>query len=336
VFQPKHIFSVGLTRLVLLSILIFSIVACRPQAAALLPTPIPTLTAVPRSTPLPALPTSVPVGKKDNPLLLVIHPVTKLETDSTTLADLEAAIEKKTSLVVKIKVVESDAAALAALCASTPTQPTFAWLTGVGFIAASAKNCGQPQLLVSKGTGSKATTGEIVTIIARRGISSLTSVKGRIFCRIGNTDLVSWLIPSLMMRAAGVNPENDPKTIKDYTESSDLVTAVASSQCDVAAIPDVSVKELVTDDKSVSAKASAILTSIEFPYTVLMASSDIPLSAITAVNNELVSLAKDRLLKINLSKLLDQSTLIPVKIDDLQPLLDFAATTGQNFAQLGS
>ena len=95
-------------------------------------------------------------------------------------------------------------------------------------------------------------------------------------------------------------------------------------------------KELVTDVKSVSAKVSTILSSVEFPYAVLMASSDIPLTAITALNDELVSLSKDRTLKTNLVKLLDQSTLVPVKIGDLQPLLDFAATTGQNFAQLGN
>src|SRR5258707_1105673 len=160
----------------------------------------------------------------------------------------------------------------------------------MGFVAASAEKCGQPQLLVSKGTGTKATTGEVVTIIARRGINSIGSVKGRNFCRIGNTDLISWVIPSLMMRAAGINPEIDPKTIKDYAESSDLVSALASSQCDIAAIPDALVKELITDDKSVSAKVSTIASSVEFPYTVLVASSDVPLTAITALNDELVSL----------------------------------------------
>ena len=232
--------------------------------------------------------------------------------------------------------METDAAALAALCASTPSQPTLAWVNGVGVIAANAMKCGQPQLQVSRGTGSKATTGEIASVVARRGITSLVSIKGRNFCRIGNTDLVSWVIPSLMMRASGVNPENDPKTIKDYAENADLVNAVAGSQCDAAAIPDASAKELVTDDKAVSAKVTIIETSVEFPYAVLMASSDIPLSMISALNDELVSLSKDTKLKTNLSKLLDQSTLVPVKPEDLQPLLDFAATTRQNFAQLGN
>jgi ABC-type phosphate/phosphonate transport system substrate-binding protein len=336
VSQPKHIYAGGLTRLILLGVLTLVIVACRPQAAAVLPTPIPTLTSVPRSTPLPALPTTVPIGKKDSPIRLVVHPPAKLESSSTALAELETAIEKKTSLVVKIDIVDTDAAALSALCEETPGQPALAWLTPMGYIAANAQKCGQPQLFVSKGSGTKATTGQIVTVIARRGIDSLNSVKGRTFCRIGNTDLVSWLIPSLLMRAAGINPETDPKAIKNYPESADLVRAVANGQCDLAAIPDASVKELVTDDKTVSSKVTTIASSVEFPYAVLIASSDIPLTAIKALNDELISLSKDRQLKTSLNQLLDYSALVPVKTDDLQPLLDFVATTGQNFAQLGN
>ena len=87
-FQTKRLFSISLVRFVMLGILLLVVVACRPQAAAVLPTPIPTLTAVPRSTPLPPLPTSVPVGKKDSPIHLAVHPTTKLGSDESTVADL--------------------------------------------------------------------------------------------------------------------------------------------------------------------------------------------------------------------------------------------------------
>lgn len=332
-FRLKQILSGRMARLLLLGFISLIVVGCRPQAAAVLPTPIPTLTSVPKSTPLPALPTTVPIGKTDNPLHLVVHPNTKPDSDKI-VSDLEVAITKKTELVVKIDLVDSDAAALAALCSAK--QPSIALISGLGFIAANAKKCGQAQLLVSRGTGKSASTGQITTLIARRGIDALSSVKGRTYCRISNTDLVSWIIPSLMMRAAGVDPENDPKTIKDFAESADLVSAVASSTCDIAAIPDSLVSKLVTDDKAVSAKVTTLSSSVEFPYAVLVASSDIPLSALTALNNELISLSKDRLLKTNLTQLFGQSSLVVAEADDLQPLLDFAASTKQDFVRLGS
>ncbi len=333
--QPKRIFQIPLLRSLLLGFLTVIVVACRPQAAAIVPTAIPTLTAVPRSTPLPALPTSVPIGNADNPFRLIVHPNTKPESDKI-VTDLETAIEKKTGWVVKIELVETDAAALSALCASTADQPAIAWLTGLGYIAANAKKCGQPQLLVSRGTGKDAATGEIATIVVRRGISALSDIKGRIFCRISNTDLISWVIPSMMMEAAGMDPENDPKTIKEYAEPADLVKAVSSSTCDAAAIPDTLLAELVTDDKTISAKVSSLTSSVAFPYSVLVASSDIPLSIVTDLNDEWVNLSKDRLLNTNVSELLGQSALVPAKIDELQPFLDFAASTKQDFTQLGS
>lgn len=335
VSQPKSIFSVGLAQLLLLGFFLLIITACRPQVAAVLPTPIPTLTTVPRSTPLPSLPTNVPIGKTDNPLRLIVHPNTKIDSDKT-ITDLETTIEKKTGFVVKIEVVDSDAAALSALCASTVSQPVMAWVSGLAYMAANAKKCGQPQLLVSRGTGTKAITGEIATIVVRRGIGGLSDIKGRIFCRISNTDLVSWVIPSLMMGAAGIDLENAPKTIKDYAEPADLVKAVASSQCDMAAISDASVGELVTDDSAVSAKVSTLTSSVAFPYIVLIASSDIPLGTLTTLNDEWISLSKDRQLKANVSQLLGQTTPVPAKIEDLQPFLDFAATTKHDFTQLGN
>lgn len=96
-------------------------------------------------------------------------------------------------------------------------------------------------------------------------------------------------------------PENDPKAIKDFAKVADLVSAVASSTCDIAAIPDSLVSKLVTDDKTVSAKVTTLSSSVEFPYAVLVASSDIPLLALTALNNELISLSRDRQLKANLT-----------------------------------
>ena len=95
-------------------------------------------------------------------------------------------------------------------------------------------------------------------------------------------------------------------------------------------------KVLVVDDKTVAAKVSTLISSVEFPYSVMVASSDIPLTELASLNDELIAISQDKSLKTNLAKLLDQSGLVRVKIDDLQPLLDFASSTKQDFAQLGS
>ncbi len=332
--QLKSIASLGSARLLLFVLLLFSVVACRPQAAAVQPTAIITLTPLPRSTPLPALPTTVPVGQGDNPIRLIIHPANEVAED--TVADLEAIIETRTKLTVKIELSDSDAAALSAFCSATSEQPALAWLTGMAFVAANANHCGQPQLLVSRGAGSNAATGQAVTVIARRGLDSLSAIDGRIFCRINSTDLVSWLIPSLMMEAAGLNPIVDPQTIKDYETPEDLVKAVSTSACDVGAILDSQVADLVTDVESVASRVTSVSTSAEIPYAILTASSDIPLSSLTALNNEMVRLSRDRQLRTQLKELLGQDALQAVSLEDLQPFLEFVNSSGQDFTQLGN
>lgn len=332
--QLKPIVSLGSARLILLALLLLGVAACRPQAAAVQPTAVITLTPLPRSTPLPSLPTAVPVGQGDNPIRLIIHPVGEVAGD--TIADLEAIIETRTELTVKIEQVDNDAAALAALCAATPEQPALAWLSGMAFVAANANRCGQPQLIVSRGTGSNAATGQAVTVIARRGIDSLSGIDGRIFCRINSTDLVSWLVPSLMMEAAGLSPIVDPQTIKDYETPEDLVKAVSTSACDMGAILDSEVADLVTDVESVASRVTTVSTSAEIPFSILTASSDIPLSSLTALSDEMVRLSRDRQLRTQLKELLGQDALQKVTLEDLQPFLEFVNSSGQDFTQLGN
>lgn len=332
--QLKPIASIGSARFLLFLLLILSVAACRPQAAAVQPTAVITLTPIPRSTPLPLLPTAVPVGQGDNPLRLIINAAGEVAED--TVSDLEAAIETRTELSVKIELVDTDAEALTALCSATPEQPALAWLSGMAFAAANANRCGQPQLVVSRGTGASAATGQTVTVIARRGIDALSGIDGRIFCRISSTDLVSWLVPSLMMEAAGLSPIVDPKTIKDYETPEELVKAVSSSACDAAAIHDSSVAELVTDDETVAARVTTVSTSAEIPYAVLTASSDIPLASLTALNDELVRLSRDRQLRTQLKELLGQDALEEVTPEDLQSFLEFVESSGQDLTQLGN
>ncbi|MCA0452501.1 MAG: PhnD/SsuA/transferrin family substrate-binding protein [Chloroflexi bacterium] len=332
-FQLKPFASIGSARLLLTTVILLT-AACRPQAAVVQPTAVITLTPLPRSTPLPSLPTAVPVGQGDNPLRLIIHPVNEVSED--TVSDLETAIEDRTDLTVKIELVDSDAEALTALCTSTPEQPVLAWLRGMAYAAANANNCGQPQLRVARGTGSNAATGEASTVIARRGIDALSAIDGRIFCRISSTDLISWLVPSLMMEAVGLSPIEDPQTIRDYETPEEMVKAVSSSACDAAAIVDSSVAERVTDDEAVAARVTTVLTSAEIPYAVLTASSDISLDTLTALNDEFIRLSRDRQLRVQLKELLGQDALQEVTAEDLQPFLEFIESSGQDLTQLGN
>lgn len=326
----------SLSRLLLAMLVIALVSACRRQVAEALPTAQPTFTATPRSTPLPSIATTVPPGQENNPIQMVVRPIGDLTEVRDALSDLEAAILENAQLSVQIELVEREAQAVAALCNSTPENPVMAWVAGVALLAVQAENCGQPLLQVAQGRGSAATTGAASSIVVRRGLDSFETLDGRTFCRINYADSTSWLIPSLMLRANGLDLVTDLRAINDYPSTPELVKAVSSGQCDAAGIPENAMETFADELQSVEARVSILATSIEFPYNVLMLPRDIPLGAQTTLQTVLVRLARDRVTGPQLRLLLGQDTLVEVEPDSLSALTDFAATTGLDFAQLGS
>src|SRR4051794_11281465 len=116
-----------MTGLICLALLVTS---CRrlPYAP---PTVKPTITPTPRSTALPPIPTAVPLGSTRNPLHIVfVAPpdvasqatpeadATEESTAAQAAADVEKALLDAAQITVKVDVVNSDAEALTALCAS--------------------------------------------------------------------------------------------------------------------------------------------------------------------------------------------------------------------------
>jgi ABC-type phosphate/phosphonate transport system substrate-binding protein len=324
-----------LSRLLLAMLLIVLISACRRQTVEALSTALPTFTATPRSTPLPAIATTIPPGQEDNPIQMVLRPAGDVAAARRAISDLEAALLKNTKLSVQIELVEREALAVAALCASTSEKSAMAWISGMAFLAAQAENCGQPLLQIEQGRGSAATTGSASSIVVRTGINSYDALQGRIFCRITYTDPTSWLIPSLMLRSNGLNLISDLKTITDFPSIPELVKAVGSGKCDAAGIPADAMEQFADELQAIQTKVSILETSVDFPYSILMLPTEIPLGTQTALQTALLKLAKDRTIGPKLRLLLGQDALVEVETDSFSALTEFAATTGLDFTQLG-
>lgn len=325
-----------LCRLLLAMLLLALMTACRRQTEEALSTAAPTFTATPRSTPLPAIATIIPPGQEDNPIQMVLRPRGDLAAARRAISDLEAALLKNTKLSVQIELVEREALAVAALCASTPEKSAMAWVSGVAFLAAQAENCGQPLLQIEQGRGSAAMTGSASSIVVRTGIDSYDALQGRIFCRITFADPASWLIPSLMLRANGLNLTSDLKAINDFPSIPELVKAVSSGKCDAAGIPAGAMEQFADELQAVQTRVSILGTSVDFPYGVLMLPTEVPLGTQITLQTALIKLAKDRVLGSKLRLLLGQDALVEVETDSFSALTEFAATTGLDFTQLGN
>ncbi len=329
-------------KIILPSILVAALLllpACRRQVAQVGPTAAPTMTVTPRSTPLPAIATVVPAGAEDNPLQMVIRPDGSMSAARSAIADFEAAILEQSGLVVRVELVERYAEALAALCDSSGGQVSVAWLNGASYVAAKAENCGTPILQVERGTRRDAKTGEAASIIvnADANISTISALRGKSFCRIAYDDFYTWLAPSLILKANGLNPLSDVGAVTDYEDIPALVAAVADGDCDVAGIAANALDEYADVIGDVSETVEILTTTdTAFPFAVLMIPPDVQLGTRISLNNVLVSLAEDSTTAVKMRALLGQNAIIPVTADDFTDLTDFVESTQLDFSQLGN
>ncbi|HIO13576.1 MAG TPA: hypothetical protein EYN15_00070 [Chromatiales bacterium] len=249
-------------------LLVGLLAACRRQGAGQGNTIRPSDTPTPISTPLPAVPTAIPVGTEGNPVQIVFRPVGSPLAARNITARLETVILEEAGLAVEVTLVERYAEALAALCDSGGGQVSVAWLDGPTYTAASAQNCGTPALQVERGRGSNASAGSAAQIIAKRrmGFNTVSQLNADDFCRLGFGDFFSWFAPSLVLTVNGVDPLRDLGSVTDYEDFPTLITAVADGDCDAAGVPENAFDEFENDlDDDVRDKIDVLATTVEFP-----------------------------------------------------------------------
>lgn len=313
---------------------IMLLAACRRQQATQQAVVREADTPTPISTPLPSIPTAVPVGQsEDNPLQMVIHPFEPMAAARNVAARFQSAIVAESGLVVEVVLVERYAEALAALCNSSSGQVAVAWLDGLGYMATTEQNCGQPALQVERGRGRDATTGQAGQLVANHdlGISAVSQLSGDDFCRLGYGDFYSWLVPSLLFKANGVDPLRDLETITDYEDLSGLLAAVAEGDCDATGIPEGA----LDDADDLRDEIDIVETTVAFPYAILMYPIDVPLGTRLTLTDALVSISQDPDDAEIMQTLLGQDALERVNADDFIEFRNFMNGTGLDFAQLG-
>lgn len=321
---------------VLLLILVIILPACR-RRTELQPTPLPTLTPTPRSTPLPAVATAVPVGSESSPVQMLIQPFGERDDATAAAADFQAALTERTGFAFEVQLVNRPAEALTALCNSTGSGNTVAWLTDTAYGVASLLDCGQPLAQVERRIGSNTTSGRALEIIttAELGLESVIALDGRTFCRLGPTDFYSWLGVGLALASNELSPVTNVDSIRDMEDLETLIRAVAEGDCDAAGIPAGSL-ELLEDELGDAATQVTILeTTSEFPYAVLTVAPSLPLGIREALAEVILELADDNETALLLRPLLGQSGIISATEDDFDDLIRFLRSTGLDFRELG-
>jgi len=103
-------------------------------------------------------------------------------------------------------------------------------LATFSYILANDKGCAEAEL-VSVRFGSPVYNGQIF-VRADSGINSIADLAGKTFCRPDPLSTSGWIIPSITLKAAGVDPDTDLGQVVDAGSHEAAIAGVYNGDCD--------------------------------------------------------------------------------------------------------
>ncbi|OQY31128.1 MAG: hypothetical protein B6243_08910 [Anaerolineaceae bacterium 4572_5.2] len=170
-----------------------------------------------------------PLGTEKNPIIWAVVPSGETERVVSGFDQVAQMIFDETGLVVQPFVATEYAGVIEAMC-SDPPKAHMASLATFSYILANEKGCADVSL-VSVRYGSPVYNGQIF-VRADSGIESLTDLAGKTFCRPDPLSTSGWIIPSITLKAAGLDPDVDLAQVVDAGSHDASVAGVYNGDCD--------------------------------------------------------------------------------------------------------
>ncbi len=229
------------------------------------------------------------LGSEQNPIVWSFVPSGEMERVSSGAQQVADLLHKQTGLYFKTNVATEYAGVIEAMC-SDPPKAQMGSLATFAYVLAHERGCADAAL-VSVRYGSPTYNGQIINR-ADSGIHSLADLKGKTFCRADPLSTSGWIIPMLMMRGAGLNPETDLAQIVDTGAHDTTVTSVYNGDCDAGATyvdARTRVEETFPD---VMDKVVVIATTADIPNDGVQFAPSVPKELRDKIVNGLLEIAK--------------------------------------------
>ena len=172
------------------------------------------------------------LGSEENPIIWVFVPSGEVERVTAGADTMVKLLEEETGLYFKVLVATEYAGAIAAMCADPP-EAHMASLATFAYIIASDRGCAEVALL-SVRFGSPTYNGQVL-VRADSGLTELSDLNGKTFCRPEPLSTSGWVIPSIMLRGAGVDPDSDLAEVVDAGSHDAVAAGVYNGDCDAGA-----------------------------------------------------------------------------------------------------
>lgn len=302
------------------------------------PTPLPTATATPRSTPLPEVPTAVPLASEGRPLTVLMVPQGARREAVPAADSLEALIAELTGLRVEIQLADSYGQIVAQLCSATPVA---GWLDGFALVAAEAAGCADPALQVVR---SRRAGFQVEMLLSAEfagdevSADDLARLAGRRVCRATDED-AAWLAAEMILRAAGINPVSDLEAIVDVENYDTVVTSLYNGDCQGGVVPSGYLRsgagEAVRALEGLADRVVSVSESPLIPYNVLVYPPTVPLHIRIPLSDVFLQIAADASRADALAGILQQDSLERVTAESFAVFRRFTQASGLDFVALG-
>lgn len=167
------------------------------------------------------------LGTEANPLIWAFVPSVQLEEIVETTESVSQLLFEETGLVVETMVATEYMGVIEAMC-SEPAKAHIASLPTFSYVLASEMGCAEVELVAER-YGSTGYTGQIF-VRTDSGIDELADLAGATFCRPDSLSTSGWIVPSMDLKAAGVDLEND-FTLVDAGSHDAAVSGVYAGDC---------------------------------------------------------------------------------------------------------
>lgn len=169
------------------------------------------------------------LGTEENPIIMAVVPSGETERVVAGFEEVAGLIFDETGLVVEPFVATEYAGVIEALC-SDPPKAHMASLATFSYILAAEKGCADVAL-VSVRFGSPVYNGQIF-VREDSGIESVSDLADKTFCRPDPLSTSGWIIPSITLKANGIDPDTDLAQVVDAGSHDASVAGVYNGDCD--------------------------------------------------------------------------------------------------------
>ncbi|MFP4508849.1 MAG: phosphate/phosphite/phosphonate ABC transporter substrate-binding protein [Spirochaetaceae bacterium] len=172
------------------------------------------------------------LGTEENPIVWAFVPsgdTQEIVAGGQAVADM---IFEETGLVVEASVATEYAGVIEAL-QSDPPSAHMASLATFAYVVAADRGVAEAELVAVR-FGRPFYDAQIIAN-ADSGIETIADLDGKSFARPDPLSTSGWIIPSLSLRAVGVNPDTDLTEIVDAGGHTSVITAVYNGDVDAGA-----------------------------------------------------------------------------------------------------